>query len=185
MLQTGGRRARAVAVLLGIVVVGGGLFAERAVAETGHTSPAAVAAHEQPLVEGTPCSTGARSCVDLESQQAWLIGDGKVVRGPVKISSGGTGKETPVGHSFRVFRKEKDHKSGEFKLASGQPAPMPWSVFFADGGIAFHAGDPARASSGCIHLPAADAQAWFEHLQIGDQVQVVKASEEKAAREGR
>jgi lipoprotein-anchoring transpeptidase ErfK/SrfK len=174
-----------VGVLLGIVVVAGGLLAERAVAETGHTSPAAVAAHSQPLVAGTPCSTSARSCVDLESQQAWLIADGKVVRGPVKISSGGAGKETPIGHSFRVYRKEADHRSGEFPGPDGRPARMPWSVFFADGGIAFHAGDPARASSGCIHLPAADAQAWFEHLQIGDQVQVVKASEEKAAREGR
>ena len=60
---------------------------------------------------------------------------------------------------------------------------MPYSVFFADGGIAFHAGNPARASAGGIHLPPADAQAWFEHLQVGDQVQVVKAAEEKAARE--
>ena len=59
---------------------------------------------------------------------------------------------------------------------------MPWSVFFADGGIAFHSGDPKRASAGCIHLAPADAQAWFENLQIGDQVQVVKASEEAAAR---
>lgn len=184
-MRNGGRRARTVAVLVGIVVVVGGLLAGRAVADPGHTSPAALAAHSQPLVEGTACSTGARSCVDLESQQAWLIADGKVVRGPVKISSGGAGKETPVGHSFRVYRKEKDHKSGEFRMADGRPAPMPWAVFFADGGIAFHAGDPARASSGCIHLPAADAQAWFEHLQIGDQVQVVKASEEKAARERR
>ena len=61
---------------------------------------------------------------------------------------------------------------------------MPWSVFFADGGIAFHSGNPARASSGCIHLPDADAKAWFDHLQIGDQVQVVKASEEMAAGRG-
>jgi hypothetical protein len=184
MLSNGGHRTKTVAVLVGIVAVFGGLLAGRAVAETGHTAPAALAAHSQPLVDGTPCSSSARSCVDLESQQAWLIADGKVVRGPVKISSGGVGKETPVGHSFRVFRKEKDHKSGEFKLANGQPAPMPWSVFFADGGIAFHSGNPARASSGCIHLPDADAKAWFDHLQIGDQVQVVKASEEMAARAG-
>ena len=61
---------------------------------------------------------------------------------------------------------------------------MPWSVFFADGGIAFHAGNPARASAGCIHLSPADAQAWFEFLQLGDQVQVVKAAEEHAARSG-
>jgi len=184
MLSNGGHRTKTVAVLVGIVAVVGGLLAGRAVAEPGHTAPAAVAAHSQPLVDGTPCSTSARSCVDLESQKAWLISDGKVVRGPVKISSGGAGKETPLGHSFRVFRKEQDHKSGEFKLANGQPAPMPWSVFFADGGIAFHSGNPARASSGCIHLPDADAKAWFDHLQIGDQVQAVKASEEMAARAG-
>jgi hypothetical protein len=47
-----------------------------------------------------------------------------------------------------------------------------------------HADDPARASVGCIHLPLADAQAWFEFLQVGDQVQVFKASEEHAARAG-
>ncbi len=179
----GGRRARTVAVLLGVVVGVGSLLVGSAIADPGEPSPAALAAWDEPLVPGTPCSISARACVDLDSQQAWLVQDGKVARGPVKVSSGGVGKETPLGHSFRVYRKEKDHKSGEFRLANGQPAPMPWTVFFADGGVAFHAGDPARASSGCIHLPPADAQAWFEHLQIGDQVQVVKAAEEKAARE--
>lgn len=92
------------------------------------------------------------------------------------------GRETPVGHSLRVYRKERDHRSGEFRLANGEPAPMPWAVFFADGGIAFHAGDATSASAGCIRLAPAEAQAWFEFLQIGDQVQVVKASEEHAAR---
>jgi hypothetical protein len=168
---------------VGIVVAAGGLLAGHAVAEPAGPSPAALAVRDDPLVPGTPCSVTARSCVDLESQQAWLIDDGKAVRGPVKISSGGQGKETPVGHSLRVYRKERDHKSGEFRLANGQPAPMPWAVFFADGGIAFHAGDPARASAGCVHLPLDDAKAWFEFLQVGDQVQVVKASEEHAARQ--
>ena len=178
-----GRRTRAVAVVVGIVGTFGGLAAERALADTGDPSPAALTARSEPLVSGTPCSISARSCVDLDSQQSWLIADGKVVRGPVQISSGGVGKETPVGHSFRVYRKEPDHRSREFKLPNGQPAPMPWSVFFADGGIAFHSGNPAQASSGCIHVPPADAKAWFDHLQVGDQVQVVKAAEEKAARD--
>jgi hypothetical protein len=173
MLSNGGHRTKTVAVLVGIVAVVGGLLAGRAVAETGHTAPAALAAHSQPLVDGTPCSSSARSCVDLESKQAWLIADGKVVRGPVKISSGGVGKETPVGHSFRVFRKEKDHKSGEFKLANGQPAPMPWSVFFADGGIAFHEGNPETASAGCVKPDEEDARAFFTYLQVGDAVQIV------------
>jgi len=45
-------------------------------------------------------------------------------------------------------------------------------VFFEDGGIAFHSGSPNRSSGGCIHLEPVDAEAWFNYLQIGDQVQV-------------
>ena len=136
-----------------------------------------------PTVADTPCTATARACVDLEDQKAWLIQDGKVIRGPVSISSGGPGKETPPG-TFHVISKDKDHKSNEFKLPNGQPAPMPWSVFFADGGIAFHSGNPAQASAGCVHLDPADAQAWFNYLAIGDQVQVVKASQELPRHKG-
>lgn len=145
-------------------------------------SPAADRARAQPLVPGTPCSVTARACVDLESQRSWLIRDGEVVRGPIGISSGGNGRETPVGHSLRVYRKDARHASEESRLRDGRPAPMPWSVFFEDGGIAFHSGDPDRSSGGCVHVPADDARAYYEHLQIGDQVQVVRASEEAAAR---
>jgi lipoprotein-anchoring transpeptidase ErfK/SrfK len=49
---------------------------------------------------------------------------------------------------------------------------MPYSVFFADGGIAFHQGNPNNPSAGCVHLSAADAQAWFAALEVGDEVQV-------------
>jgi hypothetical protein len=166
-----------VLVTAGAVVVAGQAFA----ALPGE-APVATATRAQPLVVGTPCSVSAKACVDLDSQRAWLIQNGKVVRGPVKIASGGNGEETPVGHSLRVYRKEKDHVSQESRLPNGQPAPMPWSVFFDDGGIAFHSGSPNRSSAGCIHLEPADAEAWFNYLQIGDQVQVVKAAEELAAR---
>jgi lipoprotein-anchoring transpeptidase ErfK/SrfK len=109
-----------------------------------------------------------------------LVKDGKVVRGPVSISSGGNGEETPTG-TFHVLSKDKDHKSQEFKIKSGpkkgQPAPMPWSVFFAPGGVAFHSGDPDRDSAGCIHLEPGDAQAWFSSLQVGDEVQVFQNSD--------
>ncbi|WP_181783018.1 L,D-transpeptidase [Pseudonocardia pini] len=173
-----GTRRAVVATVVAAVGLGGALVAGPAFAE----APAAAAAHAEPLVPGTPCSFSARSCVDLESQQAWLIENGNVVRGPVKIASGGNGQETPVGHSLRVYRKEQNHLSQESRLPNGDPAPMPWSVFFEDGGIAFHAGSPERSSAGCIHLEPADAEAWFQFLQIGDMVQVVKASEEMAAR---
>jgi hypothetical protein len=45
-------------------------------------------------------------------------------------------------------------------------------VFFEDGGIAFHAGDPHKASAGCVHLNLADAIAFFNFLKVGDHVQV-------------
>lgn len=176
---SGLRRSAAIALaLLGLVV-----WAGSALADAGST-PAAAQAHAEPVAPGTPCSASARACVDLESQRAWLIKDGTVVRGPVAIASGGEGQETPVGHSFRVYRKEQDHRSGEFRGPDGEPAEMPWSVFFADGGVAFHGGDRNRASAGCVKLGPADAQAWFEELQVGDKIQVVNASVENEQRPG-
>lgn len=183
MIRKPGKRRLAVmaAGVVGLTSVGLGCLVARAEAAE---SAAAAAAHRLPMVAGTPCTATAKACVDLESQRAWLLDNGKIVRGPVPISSGGKGQETPIGHSLRVYRKEKDHKSQESRLPNGQPASMPYAVFFEDGGIAFHGGDPRRASAGCIHLRPNDAKAWFDYLQIGDQVQVVRASEERAARAG-
>lgn len=169
---------RVVATVLGLAAAAGVAFAGSASAD----SPAAEEARRQPLVPYTPCSATARACVDLDSQRAWLIKDGQIMTGPVPISSGGNGQETPIGHSLRVYRKEADHKSDESRLPNGDPAPMPWSVFFADGGIAFHSGSPDRSSAGCIHLNDPDARAWFDYLQMGDQVQVVSSHEEMQAR---
>ena len=180
--SNGGRRVAALAATGVLVTAGAVVVAGQAFAALPGEAPVATATRAQPLVVGTPCSVSAKACVDLDSQRAWLIQNGKVIRGPVKIASGGNGEETPVGHSLRVYRKEKDHVSQESRLPNGQPAPMPWSVFFEDGGIAFHSGSPNRSSGGCIHLEPADAEAWFNYLQIGDQVQVVKAAEEIAAR---
>ena len=49
---------------------------------------------------------------------------------------------------------------------------MPYSVFFADGGVAFHEGRQDTYSGGCVKLGPADAVAWFNYLQVGDEVQV-------------
>ncbi|GAA4917649.1 lipoprotein-anchoring transpeptidase ErfK/SrfK [Actinomycetospora succinea] len=180
---------RAAAALGALAVTAGTALAVPAIAapataQNVEESPAARAAHAEALVPGTPCSASARACVDLESQRAWLIRDGKVTRGPMTIASGGEGRATPVGHSLRVYRKEADHVSGESKTRDGRPAPMPFSVFFADGGIAFHSGDPSRSSAGCIRMETDDARATFDDLQVGDKVQVVNASEEQVARGG-
>lgn len=143
----------------------------------------AEAAHQEPAVPGTPCGVSVRACVDLESQRAWLVRDGEVVGGPMPISSGGAGSPTPIGHSYRVYRKDKDHRSDERRMPNGEPAPMPYTTFFGDGGVGFHAGDPDRSSAGCIHLEPADAEAVFDDLQEGDKVQVLNASKEAAERE--
>ncbi|MEQ3551606.1 L,D-transpeptidase [Pseudonocardia nematodicida] len=147
-------------------------------------SPAAQAFREQPLVPGTPCTVTARACVDLDSQQSWLFDGGKVVSGPVPVATGSPDKATPVGHSLRVYRKEELHRSGEYTATNGEPAPMPWATFFEDGGIAFHEGRTDTPSAGCVRLARANAEAWFHHLQIGDQVQVVSAAAVNADRNG-
>jgi hypothetical protein len=125
------------------------------------------------LVAGTPCTKTARACVELKTQRAWLIDQaGSVVLGPVKVSSGGPGEETPAG-TFSVEWKDKNHKSAESKdPKTGLPAPMPWAVFFHTGGVAFHGGSLQRASAGCVHLDDDDAMGFYNTLKLGDQVQV-------------
>ena len=170
-------------IVAGLTAVAVATLAGTAAANSAlEISAVALEAHAEALVPGTPCSVSTRACVDLESQRAWLVRDGVVTRGPVPVTSGGDGQETPLGHSFRVYRKNKDHLSGEFSRPDGSPAPMPWSVFFADGGVAFHGGDRARASAGCVKLDAPDAQAFFADLVEGDKVQVLNASTEQQAR---
>lgn len=175
------RRSRiVVAALVAAASIG---LAGTALADVERNDVAAQA-HAEAVVPGTPCSVSARACVDLDSQRAWLVREGKVIRGPVPITSGGAGQETPLGHSFRVYRKNKDHVSGEFTGPDGNPAPMPYSVFFADGGVAFHGGDRAWASAGCVKLDLPEAEAFFNDLVEDDKVQVVRASAEQQARDG-
>lgn len=155
---TTGRR-RAGRWLVVTVVVGIGLAAGASVAlAAGDDRPSAV--------KGTPCTAAARACVDLEANRAWLIKDGKILRGPVAVSHGGQGMETPKG-DFAVEWKNKDHRSKEF-----DNAPMPYAVFFAPGGIAFHEGNLVTTSAGCVRLANADASAFYDYLQVGNAVQV-------------
>jgi hypothetical protein len=119
--------------------------------------------------KSAPCVATVRACVKLSSRQAWLLdGAGRVTYGPVPITSGKKGDKTPAG-MHTVLWKDADHKSAEF-----DDAPMPWSVFFADGGIAFHTGSLRAQSSGCIHLSDGAARRFFSTLGIGDAVQVLK-----------
>lgn len=147
-------RPRARSVLAAALVVAAGL------------GTAGTAQADDATVAGTPCTEDARACVDLAAKQAWLIEDGAVVRGPVPISPGAPGHETPTG-DFRVEWKNTYHRSTEH-----DGAPMPFSVFFAEGGIAFHEGSLDQPSSGCVRLGHEDAVQFYDFLEVDDPVQV-------------
>jgi lipoprotein-anchoring transpeptidase ErfK/SrfK len=117
------------------------------------------------LVPGTPCTASARACVALDRRQAWLIDGGNVVRGPVQIQHGDAEDPTPRG-TFKVQWKAEQYTSRQYLTQ------MPYSVFFADGGIAFHEGTQDNPSAGCVKLEHEDAQAFFYFLQVGDEVQI-------------
>ncbi|ONI77114.1 hypothetical protein ALI144C_34055 [Actinosynnema sp. ALI-1.44] len=135
---------------------------------TSKTTPKPTTPKPQPTQSAeAPCSTAAKACIKLSTNQSWLMEDGKVVYGPVPITHGRKGYLTPPG-TFRVQFKNKNHKSSIFN-----DAPMPWSVFF-NGGIAFHQGSLKQLSHGCIHLSPAAAQKFFGSLAVGDVVEVVR-----------
>jgi lipoprotein-anchoring transpeptidase ErfK/SrfK len=116
-------------------------------------------------VKGTPCTASARACVDLDRKKAWLIDGGRVTRGPVVVRHGDSETPTPRG-TFRVQWKAEQYTSREYLTQ------MPYSVFFANGGIAFHEGTRDTPSAGCVKLAHEDAVAWFQFLKVGDEVQV-------------
>ncbi len=114
-----------------------------------------------------PCAAPVEACVSLSMKQAWLLNkDGTVAYGPVPVSHGKPGHETPVG-TFSVSWKDKENTSSIYNL------PMNYSVFFAAGGIAFHEGPVTEPSHGCVHLAPEAAPVFFESLVRGDVVQVV------------
>ncbi|GAA3872449.1 hypothetical protein GCM10022243_42120 [Saccharothrix violaceirubra] len=106
------------------------------------------------------------ACIRLSTRESWLIEGGVVVLGPVPITSGRPGYETPVGR-FPVLYKVKDEWSIPYD------APMPYSVYFTNYGIAFHEGSLTDLSHGCIHLSPEAARRYFDSLRTGDVVQVV------------
>jgi lipoprotein-anchoring transpeptidase ErfK/SrfK len=113
-----------------------------------------------------PCIAAARACVDLSTQQAWLMRDGGVIYGPVPVATGKASAPTDPG-IFHVFWKDLHHRSSEF-----HNAPMPYSVFY-NGGEAFHEDSVTVRSHGCVHLAHRAAQTFYNTLHVGDVVQVV------------
>lgn len=113
----------------------------------------------------SPCPRTAAACVDLGGDRTWLQDNGRLSYGPVRMSHGKTGWETPTG-TYQVTRKVRHEVSRLFNNA-----PMPYSVYFV-GGIAFHEGDPDYVSHGCIRMHQPAAATYFERLDVGDTVVV-------------
>lgn len=149
--------SRLAALGLGLAVLGG----------VGGVGAVAMAAPATPPA-ASPCEKIVKACARLSTNEAWLTdGKGNVLRGPVRMNHGSPGHETPIG-MFAVQRKEETHLSKEYNNAR-----MPWSAFFDDNGRAFHGGDPARQSAGCVRMADADAQFFFNHLEVYDKVQIL------------
>lgn len=85
--------------------------------------------------------------------------------GPVRMMPGVGENATPRG-DFEVEYKDRHHVSNIYF------DKMPFSVFFATGGIAFHEGSLVRSSHGCVHLTQRSANHFFDALAPGDRVVV-------------
>ena len=164
-------RGRRSGVLLGVVALAGALSVGMAAAEDGPGGTRPAPAPNAPkvatgaAVPGTPCTASARACVDVSSRLTWLIEDGRIVHGPVAMRPGDAQDPTPKG-VFAVQWKAEQWTSRETYTQ------MPYSVFFAPGGVAFHQGAMDTPSAGCVKLVEAEAQRYFAALQVGDEVQV-------------
>jgi len=114
--------------------------------------------------EGVPCQATAVACVSLSKQEAWLLHDGKVVFGPVRVATGRASLPTPAG-IFHVTYKVRDSWSVPYK------SWMPWAVYFHNGD-AFHEDPVTVRSHGCVHLSASNAEYFYNYLKVGNEVQI-------------
>lgn len=112
------------------------------------------------------CPPAASACADLRDHLTWLQARGRITYGPVPMEPGGPADPTPRG-IFRVA-----WKAGPHYISTSFGIPIPYAVFFAPGGIAFHAGSLTTSSHGCVHLSLANARYFHDHLPDGAEVAV-------------
>lgn len=139
----------------------------------------------------------ARVRVSLSKQRAYLmLGDEIVIDSP--ISSGKRSRPTPTGN-FHVLEKDKGHHSsvyGDFRDSAGRivrrgvsmridsapsgthfvGAEMTWFMRLTDDGVGMHVGylPGYAASHGCIRMPSAAAEMFFNHVKVGTPVVVAE-----------
>ena len=132
--------------------------------------------------------------INLSEQAAYLVEDGRLAF-ISPIASGKEGWGTPTG-SFRVMRKDLNHRSGNFGLVSDSygrvvnpnatpgsyippgchytPAPMPYFMEFSKY-VGMHAGflPGYPASHGCVRMPRDLAAEFFARVHVGTPVKVI------------
>ena len=119
----------------------------------------------QYLWRDAPAAGPPRVVISLSDQLAFLYrGDDLVAVSTV--SSGKEGHDTPTG-IFPILSKKPMHYSKKY-----ENAPMPFTQFIDQYGIALHAGAiPGRpASHGCIRLPAKFAAKLYGATSVGSTV---------------
>ena len=129
----------------------------------------AIAAASSPVpvlsaVARRSCPPAAAACADLSARLTWLQSDGTITYGPVRMEPGLP--RTPRGTFHVQWKAGANFMSNEFH------EPMPYAVFFAPGGIAFHGGSLTVPSHGCIHLDIGSARYYNDHLPVGAEVVV-------------
>jgi lipoprotein-anchoring transpeptidase ErfK/SrfK len=120
-----------------------------------------------PTTRGS-CPAAATACVDLNDHITWLQSDGRITYGPVSMEPGppGTQQATPRGTFHVQWRAGANYISTEYHV------PIPYAVFFAPGGVAFHGGSLTTPSHGCVHLDIGSARYYHDHLPTGAEVVV-------------
>lgn len=114
------------------------------------------------------CPAAATACVDLKDHLTWLQSNGHITYGPVSMEPGppGTRQATPRGTFHVQWRAGANYISTEYHV------PIPYAVFFAPGGVAFHGGSLDTPSHGCVHLDIGSARYYHDHLPTGAEVVV-------------
>ena len=104
--------------------------------------------------------------ISIPSQRAWLYHNGMLTQ-TSPICTGKAGHETEPG-TFQVISKHREWISTLYHV------PMPYFLRLnsCGGKVGLHAGPIAlqAASHGCIRLPRANAQTFFEETPIGTTV---------------
>ena len=118
------------------------------------------------LWRDVPASAGTeRVIISLGDQMAYVY-RGATLMAASTISSGKVGNDTPQG-IFAVHTKKPMHRSVKY-----ENAPMPFSQFIDQYGVALHAGfNPGHpASHGCVRLPANFAKKLYGTTSVGKPV---------------